>query len=292
MERQTTFGWLVAADLFLAGTGAGVFLSSFMLDVLNKYEPLARVGAILGPILVLLGTSLLMAELGTKTKFYRLFSNPSSWMTRGTWILTAFIIFSLAYSLPSFGLFAWLPWNKATALGGFIGIVAAIFAVLAATYTGFLLGVLKRIPFWNTPVLPLLFLFSGLQTGMAILLLISPFFAATLGRELPGALRLFVIVEIALSLLQLLMLGAYLEVARHGNRSAAESVGLLKMPLFIAGVVVIGLLVPLGLLFYGAMATDLLSTLAVIAGILLLAGGVLLRYSIVRVGVRLPLYPV
>ncbi len=28
LEKQTTFGWLVGADLFLDGTGGGVFLSA------------------------------------------------------------------------------------------------------------------------------------------------------------------------------------------------------------------------------------------------------------------------
>ncbi len=294
MERQTTFGWLVAADIFVVGAGGGVFLVSFVLDLLNKYEPIARTGAILGPILVLIGTFFLLGDLGAKARFYRLFRNPLSWMSRGTWILTIFIVSGLGYSLPSLGLFAWLPWSKATALGQAIGIVAGIFSVLAIVYGGFLFGVIKRIPLWNTPVSPVLFLFSGLYTGIAILLLIAPLFTVSLGGEMVAALHSLGIAEIALILVQLLVLGAYLEIARHGSSSAAESVRLLKMPLFIVGVIIIGLIVPLGLLFYAAMVTELsiLSTLAMVAAVLLLAGGMLLRYSILRVGIRLPLYSI
>src|SRR3972149_946976 len=115
-EKQTTFGWPVAVDIFLGGAAAGVFLGSYVLDIVNRFEPIARVGAVVGPLLVLVGAFLLLMDLGTKTNFYRLFSNLSSWMSRGTCILTVFIICGLGYSLPSVRLFAWLPWGSSGAL--------------------------------------------------------------------------------------------------------------------------------------------------------------------------------
>lgn len=290
-ERQTSFGWLVSAELFLSGTGGGVFLTSFILDLLDKYEPVARIGAILGPILVLLGASFLMAELGSKTRLYRLFFNfnLSSWMSRGTWILTIFIIFGLAYSLPAFKAFDWLPWSKGAALGMGIGIVAALFSVLVTVYTGFLLGVVKGIPFWNTPILPPLFFLSGLYTGIAIILVIALFYKTTLG--VAGFHQLGV-AGIVLILMYLLALGSYLEVARHSDVSSVESVRLLKTPLFIGGASIVGLLVPLCLLSYSLVMSDMLilSILAGVSGVLLLTGGAFQRHCIIRAGVFLPLY--
>ena len=290
-ERQTSFGWLVSAELFLSGTGGGVFLTSFILDLLDKYEPVARIGAILGPILVLLGASFLMAELGSKTRLYRLFFNLnlSSWMSRGTWILTVFIIFGLAYSLPAFKAFDWLPWSKAVALGWGIGIVAALFSVLVASYTGFLFGVVKGIPFWNTPILPLLFFLSGLYTGIAVILVIALFYKTTLG--VVGFHQLGA-VGIVLILMHLLALGSYLEIARHSGVSSAKSVHLLKTPLFIGGATIVGLLVPVCLLSYSLVVSDtlVLSILAGVSGVFLLTGGLFQRYCIIRAGVYLPLY--
>ena len=83
VEKQETFGWLVAIDLFLTGAGAGVFLVSFVMDIINQYVPLARLGAVVGPILVLIGAVLLFADLRNRMRFYRLINNPSSWMARG-----------------------------------------------------------------------------------------------------------------------------------------------------------------------------------------------------------------
>ncbi len=290
-ERQTTFGWLVSADLFLAATGGGVFLISFILDLLGKYGPVARIGAILGPVLVLVGTLFLVAELGSKTRLHKLFFNfnPSSWLSRGTWLLTVFIIFGLAYSLPAFKAFAWLPWSNAVALGWGIGIVAALFSVLVVIYTGFLFGVVKGIPFWNTPILPVLFFLSGLYAGIAVILVVALFYETTLGvagfHQLGAA-------GIGLILLHLLALGSYLEIARHSGASSAESVHLLKTPLFIGGASILGLLVPLGLLAYSLVVSDMLvlTILAGVSSVLLLTGGLFQRYSIIRAGVYLPLY--
>lgn len=40
-----------------------------------------------------------------------------------------------------------------------------VLAVLLGAYTGFLLSALKSYPFLNNPILPVLFLFSGISSG-------------------------------------------------------------------------------------------------------------------------------
>ncbi len=201
-----------------------------------------------------------------------------------------FVIFGLGYSLPSLDLFAWLPWSKATTFGNIVGMVAALASIVMLTYTGFLLAVIKRIPLWNTLTLPLLFLLSGLCTGIACLLLMAPFLQTSVGQE--TTLRTLVIAEVILILMQLVVLGAYLEIAKYGVISTIESVRSLKTLFFIVGVIIIGLIIPLCLLSGTAVASDLsaLFILAWVAGMLLLIGGILLRYSIIRAGVYLPLH--
>jgi formate-dependent nitrite reductase membrane component NrfD len=56
IERQRMWGWIVAFYIFLAGVGGGTFLFSFILNITGIYEPVARIGALVGPLLVLLGT--------------------------------------------------------------------------------------------------------------------------------------------------------------------------------------------------------------------------------------------
>ena len=45
-EGQTTFGWLVATDVFPGGTGAGLFLISYIVGLFDHFEPLARIEAL------------------------------------------------------------------------------------------------------------------------------------------------------------------------------------------------------------------------------------------------------
>lgn len=47
--------------------------------------------------------------------------------------------------------------------------IAGIFGLCVTIYTGVLLSSMKSRPFWNTPVLPVLFMVSGCSTGAALL---------------------------------------------------------------------------------------------------------------------------
>jgi formate-dependent nitrite reductase membrane component NrfD len=291
-ERQTSWGWVVAGYLFLAGLGGSTFLFSFLLNALEVYEPIARVGALIGPLLVLIGTIFLLFDLGSVGKSYLLFSTlsrlKSSWMSKGTWILALFIIFGLLYSLPAFGMFSWLPWSMKTGGGLAIGIIAGLFAVFTVVYPGFLLGVAKGIPFWNTPVLPPLFFLSGLDTGLALLVLLALFLAPESGVEV---FHIIGAGDITLIIMVLIVLAAYIEVTRQSNVITGTSVHLLKTPIFIVGVLLIGLIIPLCLLIYSAFTTDtfLIRILAGLTGVCILVGGILLRYSVIRVGIPVTL---
>jgi formate-dependent nitrite reductase membrane component NrfD len=289
-KGQKSWGTLVVIYVFLAGCGGGTFLLSYMLTLLGWYEPVALVGLVTGPVLVAVGSLVLIFDLGSPARCYRLFTTPrtlvSSWMIRGSWILSAFIILGLAYGLPSFSLFGRLPWGKASFAGSLIGGAAALLAVFVPIYPGLLLGVIKSVPLWNTPVLPLLFFLSGLDTGVALLALISAVVPAAVGVE---GFHLLAGVDIVLITSLLIVLLAYIERTRQRGETAAESVRLLKRPLFIIGVIVCGMAVPLALLIGSTLASDAALIVAVeaLAGILVLLGGLLLRYGVITSGVLL-----
>jgi polysulfide reductase chain C len=289
-ERQQSWGWVIAIYVFLAGVGGGTFLFSFVFAVMGMYGPVARVGALIGPLLVLFGTFFLLFDLGSITKAYLLFTTAStlltSWMARGAWILAAFIICGLAYALPSFELFSWLPWSQRSGLRHGIGIAAALLSILVVVYPGFLLGVIKSIPLWNTPALPLLFFLSGSDTGIGVLAIVSLSFPASLGA---AGFHLLCIAELALILLSLIVMGAYLDIVGQSGVTASASVQLLKTPMFIGGVIILGLIVPFGLSTFSLFASDELTirTLGGITGTFVLVGGLLLRYSVIRAGVRI-----
>lgn len=289
-EGQKEWGWLIVLYVFLAGLGGGTFLFSFILIFLDKYTAVARIGALVGPLLVSLGSGMLLFDLGSAMRAYRLFTTPatllSSWMIRGAWILTAFIILGLAYALPSFSLFSWLPWNQASGFGLGLGIAAALLAIVVAVYPGLLLGVIKSIPLWNTSALPPLFFLSGLDTGLAALVLMSLAFPSAVGAD---GLHLLGTIDAGLIILLLVALGAYIEIVRQTGVTAAASIHLLATPLFIGGVILSGMLLPLAIFICGTYLSDAPSIrlLDGVASLLILGGGLLLRLSVIKSGVRI-----
>jgi polysulfide reductase chain C len=279
VERQKTFGWLVAVDLFLAGTGAGVFIVSFIVRLINRLESFPQTGFIVGPILVLFGAILLFVDLGNKRRFYRLITNLSSWMALGTWSIAAFVVFGLAYSLS--GIFN--PDAVTSTLLLIIGIFALVSAIMVIIYTGFLLYKAKRVPFWNNLLLPVVFLFSSLYTGMALFLIID-----AAGTGAPDEIfRAMVIAELALISVHLFTLGMFLVLASQAAVAAIQSVHiLLRTRSFILVVLLAGMVAPLGLLLYQVFAMGSYLP-ALTAGVLLLIGGIYLRHGILKSGIRL-----
>ena len=292
VERQKSWGWPIVLYIFLAGLGGGTFLFSFVLLFLNRYEAVAKIGSLIGPLVVFVASLLLLFDLGAPGRAYRLFTTPktlmSSWMTRGAWILTAFIILGLAYALPSFGLFNWLPWDQASGWGKGIGIAAAVLSIIVPIYPGLLLGVIKSIPLWNTSALPPIFFLSGLDTGIAVLVLVSLFLPSTI--DIAG-FHLLGTIDIVLIILLMVALFAYIEIVRQAGTTAAASVRLLKTPLFIGGFVTGGLIIPFVLIIISISIPGIQSirVLDGIAGLLILIGALLLRFSVVTSGLRRPL---
>ncbi len=292
LQGQKNWGWMVVLDLFLAGLGGGTFFFSFMLTQLNEYPTLARLGTLIGPAVVLAGSLLLILDLGSAGRALQLWSRPAalrtSWIIRGAWLQTGFIIFGLAYALPQFGAFAWLPWHASGGVGLAFGWLAVILALTVPVYPGVLLGVVRSIPAWNNAALPLLFLLSGLNAGIAILQLLALGLPVTV-----AGLHLLATAGVIIIVLLLVTLAAYVEVVRHSGRTGEASVRRLRSALFVLGVPVLGLGVPLVLSAVGLGLTDLtqIRALEAISAVLVLEGTLLLRHAVVTSGIRIPVRP-
>jgi formate-dependent nitrite reductase membrane component NrfD len=288
IEKQNSFGGLMAIDFYLGGAGAGIFLISYIMDLMNRFQNITKIGVVTGLILVLMGTLILFLDLGNKRGLYRLISNPSSWVTRGTCFITGFVIFGIVYSVFSWSLFGWILLDKTTLPGKVVGGIAAFFSFMTMLYTGMLFSTMKRIPLWNTPILPLLFISSSLYSAMAFLLLIGNLFVPTTMEDLHS----LVMVEIFLILVQLIVLGVFLWAGNYSNMTTIESIRLLKKPLFHIWVITFGLIIPLLLLIYYNVANNGSILTVLLAALLLIEGGFFLRFYIIKAGIRLPLHAV
>ena len=159
-------------------------------------------------------------------------------------------------------------------------ICAAVLSVIVPIYPGLLLGVIKSIPLWNTSALPPLFFLSGLDTGIALLVVVSIFLPAAI--DVAG-FHLLGTIDIVLIILLLVALFGYIEIVRQSGITAAASIHLLKTPLFIGGVIIGGMILPLTLLIISVSIPDIQSIriLDGVSGVLILIGALLLRFSVV-----------
>lgn len=312
MDVELTWGLPVILYLFLAGMGAGATtVSASMLlrgggGARGVHHEIARYGALLGPIPVILGVALIILELGSwqaghYLRFVNLFlvANLSP-MSVGTWFLVAFIITSSMYAY-SYLRFMPMPlgdrlvWRRALA---WINIPAGIGV---AIYTGVLLGAMPARPFWNSPVLALLFLMSALSTGTALIILARAFISRggmteekreeihKSGFVLASADSMIIGFEF-ISIFLFLMF-AYLTVGDVRYAIAVILPGGELASMFWIGVVLIGLVIPgllelyfvlPGLLYNRKYTVSRYTEMAIAAAVIF--GGFVLRYVVVIAG--------
>lgn len=318
------FGWIIAVYLFLAGAGAGAFITGILarrLDRDGRLSAVTRAGTLLAAPLATVGILFLVLDLGwveagkfEPWRILYLYTNPSSMITWGTWILTFFIPLSLLYGLAQTGLV--FP-GKTFFSSRLAGCLSTIFAFGTAVYTGILLGVVKAVPLWNNSVLPLLFLISALSTGLAAALI----GATLMDKAVSARLHVFKPVHIILVSSELLLIFVLLFISAKSSQVAGASVEMLVSGaysrLFWLGVIVAGLALPLALQFLPA-ATPPAKTarrsdeghhlavgksaltvqeaahsgkgLIILEGVLVLTGGFILRFLILAAGLPVNLF--
>jgi protein NrfD len=178
--------------------------------------------------------------------------------------------------------------RRAVALAGIpLGLAVGI-------YTGVLLGAIPARPFWNTPMVAQLFLFSALSTASALLMLLLPLLRQAGDPPLEDERRLLLRADLLFIFLELFILIPYIVHGELSTLSARESLGMILggpyTRVFWVGVVALGILVPLFLElvdFSGAsrrLPPWATRTVHLAVPLLLLLGGYLLRWVFVHAG--------
>ena len=182
--EELTWGLPVIAYLFLAGAGAGaVTVSASVLlrggGFGQSRDIVARYGALIGPLPVMLGTFLIIFELGAPFRVLNLFKLVNlSPMSIGSWLLAFFIVLSVLYASTFLIPERW-TWARKARIP--LAWLCVPFGMGVAIYTGVLIGAMPARPFWNSPIIAFLFLLSALSAGVASIVL-----CMTMARR-PGA---------------------------------------------------------------------------------------------------------
>ncbi|RLD44019.1 MAG: nitrite reductase [Bacteroidetes bacterium] len=201
------WGSVIALYLFFGGLAAGLlfFANFFYLKGKADSMPMSvKVAPIIAPIIIILGSMILVYDLHHWMYFWQLFlhvrmESPMSW---GAWTLSAIMIPAILWSLSYLedtieylqnrnpkckliGLFIWannlikklpvLPWimvlfNKNKKLIAYLTIYLSI---VLGVYTGILLSAFNARPLWNSAILGPLFLTSGVSTAAALIMWLS-----------------------------------------------------------------------------------------------------------------------
>lgn len=296
MGLHSVWGPPIAWYLFLAGTGAGAYLVAVVAGLLGeRYRTLVKPGVLLGAPLVAIGCLLLLVDLGVPARFMLTFLQPqTSMMSVGVIIISLFIVLSGVHWVLT------LVKKGSPKFLLVLSIVAGVFALGTAAYTGCLLALVQAIPFWHQPMLPVLFVLSALSTGigavfvaLGIARLVRP--AAFSDPAAEKAVHGLGAVDLPIIVAELLILFSMMFIMGSTDTVASTSVafivsGAYAVPFWL-GIVIVGLLVP-GILEVLALTTWREKGVAcamnsgIATGLCLLIGGLILRFAIVSAGLN------
>lgn len=283
--------WPIPLYLFLGGVSAGIlfFAALFYLQGKSiKYPTTVFRAPFIVPILLMVGLAALFYDLSHKLFFWRLYTNlniesPMSW---GAWTLLVVTPASIIWcALDIKKLYPNFKWPKLwlSQIESFfnryrtlLAWVILLFAVALGMYTGILLSAFNARPLWNTSILGLLFLVSGLSTGAATIVLISK------THEERNLLTKIDLMLIGIELILIIHMFMGFMASTQAQIQAANMFlgGPLTLP-FWGVVVVLGLIIPIILETLELMGKRIPHY---IAPLLVLVGGIFLRFILIEAG--------
>ncbi len=290
------WAWEIPLYLFLGGWTAGILVLSGIALWRGRVAPrrggsfaLTSSGpSLLGLAAISLGMLFLFLDLTHKLYVWRVYTTfePGSPMSWGSWILI------LVYPVLALGVLLdpprfltervpilrpvadFLAANRAARKA--LGVTGVVAGIALGIYTGILLSALGARPLWSSAVLGPLFLASGLSTAAAFGHLVAP--EAPEREELARMDNAFLAAELAL--LALLLVGLT-SATRAQAEAAALFLGGPYTAVFWVGVVLLGITIPLAI---QSLAVSHRVAHTAVAPLLVIAGGLLLRFVIVFAG--------
>lgn len=267
--------------LFLGGTGAGAAvvlgcLEGGLPNSLLAYgeRDSTRRAWIASAFCVLVGMACLLLDLGHVNRVLELLSSPRlTPVTIGAFSLVLTFAAGAALALLSW---RW-AWRKVCCI---LAIASGLFSL---GYTGVLLSSLSSVAAWQTPLVPLMFSVSSLSCGCMLVITVS---AITDTRDGERSMRRAVSrVDSALLLAELATLALYMGMLVCNPATNACATALLGGPLtpwFCIGLVGMGLVLPFALELVSLRCRK--REVVLLAALLVLFGGFVLRWCIVALG--------
>ena len=313
------WGLWVAQYIYFVGLSAGAFLLSSLIFVfgLKRLEPIGKLALFTATITLCCALLVIWLDLGHPFRFWKVYVNaqPTSMMAWMVWLYTAYFVLVLVETW--FALRADLvAWGRTPGLPGLIGRVLALgsrdgseaardrdhrvlrvlgtlgvpLAVAFHGGVGALFGVLGARPYWNTSLLPIMFLVGALASGGALLTFVVVYFwpdqkapsyremVTLLGRMTLGLLAFDLILEWSE-----LSINLYASIPAHADAFRTVLFGQFWWVFWI-GHLVLGAALPIALLALFPRAPKIVG----LAGLLIAASFITVRLNIVVPGLVHP----
>lgn len=312
MVAEVTWGTEIALAIFFGGLGGGSFIVASFTSYIagEKFREVMKFASYVGVVSALLCILFFALDAGHPERAFNLYANfPSSMISFGTTVLSLIIPLGIVYasflppeSLPF--LKTLLPWSANVSARKVLELIMFVLGVCLVGYTSFVLALARVNAFWESPLIVLLFFASGVSTAlMAVGLCLAVLYPA---QYVEASRKLYVEMmhrlDVADGYMLLLELGialmyVYTMLQDPYTVARLAAMALIYGPLstlFWGGFIGLGIAIPILLLvllaWRGRTAAfiKLYAPLMALASILVLIGGVIMRYIVVVAG-QLPL---
>jgi len=273
IEKRGILLWLA---FYTGGLGGGLYLVSLFFN--------SAWGLFLGWFIVtVLKGPFHLLYLGKPARFWRLLTHPqTSWLSRGLFFVFGFAGLGLLQLLFSY----FLPEQIGVILA--LKILAGIFALCVATYTGFVLNNVKGVPFWELPLLPLLFVACGILGGFGMTVAIAQFSSGINLEAAEMGSRIMLIINV-------LLIASYLVLAAAKKENTGKQSVLFQLtggisPIFWVCVVILGIIIPAAIAIFSLSGGEAVSLVLIIGTVCEIIGGMMLRYCVLKSGMYNPIF--
>jgi formate-dependent nitrite reductase membrane component NrfD len=281
--------WL--AEVFSA-LGTGLYLVALFFS--QSFAVTAFWGAVLGWIgIAVFKLPLHFLYLGKPWRFWRSFPPFSSawktsWFARGIVFTIIFLVFGAIQILLQ-GLIAYdvVSSPGVEAANWVFMVLAGLTCVVTAIYCGFAMSYCKSVPFWNTGLLPFVFLIMGIADGLALIMGVGLVTGEEVIPRAEAVTRWLLIINALLIII-------YLVNANYQSSTAELSVKELVRGhvawVFWLGIVFLGIVVPFVISIVG-LFTEEATGLLIFAIVCHTIGAFSLKYGVLKVGIYRPILP-
>jgi formate-dependent nitrite reductase membrane component NrfD len=288
--------WL--AEVFSA-LGMGTYLVGLIAGI-SEITTWAWWATVVGwALIVIFKLPLHLLYLGRPLRFWRAIPPftkawKTSWLARGMFFSIVFVAAGFAqmvlWYLLHWGDLSSSAADVVTALSWIVGIVAGVFILLTGVYCGFAMSYCKSLPFWNTGLLPIVFVIMGVADGLALTMGVN---LATGGDE--AAISALESWSRILLVVNALLIAGYLARA-YRRHSAAELAAqdLIKGStawVFWILLVILGIVTPLVISFATIFMSGNTEPLLIVAIVCHTVGAFALKYSVLKVGIYRSVLP-